>query len=118
MPTIDELINEATEASEKFWFIQGLNLIDRTDNTVTIQLRIADSLFIQAFLSQRSTRFSLALVSSAGRLYGRDLERGMWHRHPFGKAHEHEPIPEGMSTRPLIEFMTEVEEILLTNGLI
>ena len=79
---------------------------------------IAFDLFVQVFLSERSGRFSLVLVSPSGRLYGRDQEQGLWHRHPFGDADQHESTPEGMSSQPIIQFLTEVEEILVENELI
>jgi hypothetical protein len=37
---------------------------------------------------------------------------------PFEQPERHEPTPEGMSARPLTQFMEEVEEILIANDLI
>jgi hypothetical protein len=118
MTSIDELLNEAIYVSERFWFVQALRMAERTDNTITLHMQITDEMFVQIFFSQRSLRLSFALVNSAGRVYGRDREHGLWHRHPFGQPHEHESTPEGMSSRPLTQFLAEVEELLLTNGLI
>ena len=70
------------------------------------------------YRSELSGRFSFALVDPPGRLYGRNRERGVWHRHPFDDPEQHEPTPEGMSPRPLLQFMAEVEEIILENELI
>jgi hypothetical protein len=116
--TIDELIIEALTAKERFWFIEEVKVMERTDFTVTLHFMIAPQLFIQVFFSQRSKRFSLALVNNSGRLYGRDREHGVWHRHPFGYSEQHEPTPEGMSPQPILQFLAEVEEILLVNSLI
>lgn len=118
MTIIEELIDEALDVSERFWFIQAVHVVERTDRTVTLHFSITPTLFVQAFLSQRSRRLSFALVGAAGRLYGRDREHGIWHRHPFGAVQEHEPTPEGMSAQPLTEFMTEVEELLVIHELI
>jgi hypothetical protein len=118
MTSIDELLREAVDASERFWFVQALHIAERTDNTITLHLQITDEMFIQIFFSQRSLRLSFALINSAGRIYGRDREHGLWHRHPFGQPHKHEPTPEGMSSRPLTQFLAETEELLLANGLI
>lgn len=93
-------------------------IADRTDRTITIHLQINDDLFIQTFLSLRSNRLSLALVSAAGRFYGCDYERGNWHYHPFGQTDVHAPLPTGMSPRPLLQFVTEVEELLLAHELL
>lgn len=116
--TIVELIVQALMASDQFWFVQEFKVIEQTDKTVTGRFTIASDLFVQVFLSERSGRFSLALVSPAGRLYGRDREYGLWHRHPFGDADQHEPTSAGMSLHPIIQFLSEVEEILVDNDLI
>jgi len=118
MPTIDQILLEAMDVSDTCWFVRSLVIADRTDRTITIHLQINDDLFIQIFLSLRSDRLSLALVSAAGRLYGCDYERGVWHYHPFGKTDIHAPLPKGMSPRPLIQFMAEAEELLLLHNLV
>jgi len=109
---IDELVIESLTAKERFWFIDDLQ-IERTDSTVTLRFIIAPNLFIQVFFSQTSERFSLALIATSGRIYGRDKEHGFWHLHPFGNPEHHEPTPEGMSPQPIIQFLAEVEEILV-----
>ena len=116
--TIDELLLEALAARDRFWFVQTLQIRDRTDATVTLRFTIGPDLFVQVFFSQRSGRLSFALVGTAGRLYGRDREHGLWHRHPFGQPERHTPTPEGMSSQPIGQFLTEVEEILYTHDLI
>ncbi len=118
IPTIEDLILEAYSARERFWFVQDLRIVERTNATVTLHLLIGPALFIQAFLSQRSQRLSLALVDRGGRLFGLDHEYGKWHRHPFEQPERHEPTPEGMSAHPLTQFMEEVERILIENDLI
>jgi hypothetical protein len=110
--TIDELIIEAYSAKDRFWFIDDLQM-ERTDSTIRLRFSIGPKLFIQVFFSERSGRFSLALIDSSMRLYGRDREHGLWHRHPFEDPSIHEPTPEGMSPHPIIQFITEVEELLL-----
>ncbi|MFZ4657514.1 MAG: hypothetical protein ACOYNY_10910 [Caldilineaceae bacterium] len=117
-PTIEQLLLEAMEADETFWFVRSLVITERTDRTITIHLQINDDLFIQTFLSLRSNRLSLALVSGAGRLYGCDYERGGWHYHPFGETDVHAPMPMGMSPRPLLQFVAMVEELLLAHDLL
>ena len=116
--TIDELLLEALAARDRFWFVQTLQIRERTDATVTLRFTIGPALFVQVFFSQRSRRLSFALVGAAGRFYGRDREHGLWHRHPFGQPAQHEPTPEGMSSQPISQFLTEVEEILYAHDLI
>lgn len=118
METVEQLLIESATAAERFWFIRSWQVTDRTNSTATVRFDIDAGLFVQVFLSERSTRLSLALIGSSGRLYGRDLERGKWHRHPFGSHDIHEPTSEGMSSQPVIQFMTEVEDILLSNDLL
>lgn len=115
---IEDILAEFYTTSQRFWFIQEALLIERTDVTITLHFRITPQLLVQAFLSERSGRFSLALIGPSGRLYGRDMERGRWHRHPFDSPQSHEATPEGMSSQPLIQFLAEVEEILLANDLL
>lgn len=118
MTTIEDLLSEAQEVLDRFWFVRSLVEIDRTDATVTLHLRIAPELVVQAYLSEISGRLSFALVDPSGRLYGWDRDRGLWHRHPYDDPGQHEPLPEAVSPRPLLQFMTRVEGILLENELI
>jgi hypothetical protein len=115
---IDDLLHETVASAESFWFVQDFQVVERTDSTITFRLSVGNELFIQIYLSERSGRFSMALVGLSGRLYGRDREHGRWHRQPFGQTDFHEPTPEGMSPRPVFQFLAEVEEILLAQGLI
>jgi len=116
--TVEELLDEAREAYSRFWFVQSFIEVERTASTITLHLVIGPELYVQAYLSELSGRLSLALVDPSGRLYGRNRERGAWHRHPFDNPDSHEPTPEELSPRPLLQFMAEVEEIVLENELI
>jgi len=118
MMSIDELLLDVQEAVGQTWFIRTFNVIEQTNATVSIHLSLASNLFVQIFLSERSGRFNLALIGPPGRLYGRDREHGVWHRHPFEHPDDHEPTPEGMSPRPVHQFLAEVEQILFENDLI
>ncbi len=116
--TIDELLIDAQTAKDRFWFIQTFKVMERTDSTITLHFTINPELFAQVFRSQRSGRFSFALIGTSGRLYGRDREHGIWHRHPFGQPNQHELTSEGMSPQPINQFLAEIEEILIENDLI
>jgi len=115
--TIDELLGECLSAKDRFWFVQVYE-IERTDLTITVRFVIGVGLFIQVFYSKYSGRLSLALIGVSGRLYGRDCEHGVWHRHPFDDPDQHELTPEGMSPQPVLQFLAEVEKILIENNLI
>jgi hypothetical protein len=116
--TIEEIIVKSFFAKDQFWFIEAVEVIERTDSTITIHFTINTDLFIQIFLSERSSRLSFALIGKSGRLYGRDREHNFWHMHPFENPESHESTPEGMSPKPVVQFLTEVEEILVNNDLI
>jgi len=77
METVEQLLIESEAVAERFWFIRQWQVTDRTDSTVTAHFEIGAGLFVQAFLSQRSGRLSLALIGPSGRLFGRDRERGI-----------------------------------------
>ncbi len=47
--TIDNFVNEAILAGERFWFIWDFKQVERTDATVTIHLEIENELFVQLF---------------------------------------------------------------------
>ena len=116
--SIDDLLSEFYQAEHRFWFVQEAFVVERTDTTITLYFQITTHLFVQAFLSERNQRLSLALIGPSGRLYGRDRKQERWHLHPFSSPQSHEATPEGMSSQPLIQFLAEVEEILLANNLL
>ena len=89
-----------------------------TDDALRARLAISEGLFIQVFPSDTTGRCSFALVQGNQRVYGRDREGGTWHRHPYQDPSRHELTPQGISPHPLRQFMTEVEEILVTAELI
>ena len=64
--SIDHLLLEAKEAQGDFWFVRALTVVERTNATVTVHLSLTPDLWVQLFLSERSGRFSLALVQPGG----------------------------------------------------
>jgi len=115
---INDLLSESEAARDRFWFIEDFYIKERTDQTVTIHFVVSSELFVQIFCSERSGRLNLALIGLSGRLYGRDREHGYWHLHPFGQSQIHQPAPEGISPRPIMQFLTEVEKLLVEHDLI
>ncbi len=115
---VNDLLLELYRVESQTWFIRRISNLDITDDALRARLEIGEGLFVQIFLSERSGRFSMALIQGNQRLYGRDREYGTWHRHPFHDPSTHELTPEGVSPRPLQQFIAEVEEILLKHGLV
>lgn len=118
MADIDDLLAEVEAIGSRAWFVQNIEIVDRTDATITLRFIIDARLFVQAFFSERTGRQSLALIGPAGRLFGWDWEHGSWHRHPFGQSEQHEMMTSWAPVQPLSQFMAAVEELLVFHGLI
>lgn len=112
------LLDEAQEALDKVWFIQSLEVIERTDATVSLRLYIRRDLFIQAFFGELTSSLYFALIEGNRRIYGIDRESGEWHAHPYLASYKHEPLNEGLESKPLFQFLARVEKLLLKNDLL
>ncbi len=104
---------EADEALNSVWFIQRLEEIERTDITLALRLHIGSGLFVQVFCGERSGALYFALVEDSQRIFGIDREHGEWHVHPYGSPTEHQILKSGLGRKPLLSFLSRVEEILL-----
>lgn len=112
------LLDEAQEALNKVWFIQSLEVIERTDATVSLRLYIRRDLFVQAFFGELTSSLYFALIEGNRRIYGIDQESGEWHVHPYPAPHKHELLTEGLESKPLLKFLARVERMLLENDLL
>ena len=118
MYNADGLQFEAQEASEKIWFVQSLEQIERTDLTLSLRVYIRPGLFVQAFMGELTGSLYFALIEGERRIFGIDREAGEWHIHPYKAPHMHEPLPEGLGPKPLLKFLARVEELLLQHHLL
>ena len=118
MNRADDLLVEAQEALDKLWFLQGLQVVERTDRTIALRLYIRQDVFVQAFLGEITGSLYFALIEGSRRIFGIDRESGEWHTHPFESPHEHRPFPEGLEPRPLLKFLAKVEQLLLEHDLL
>jgi len=114
---LEDLLHEISKVEHRFWFVRRVG-IEQTDDALRARLEIQAGLFVQVFLSEKTGRLSFALVEGNQRIYGCDLEGGFWHVHPYGMVEEHQAISQGKSPRPLLQFMCDVETILVENDLI
>jgi len=114
----DDLLVEAQEALDRLWFLQSLQVVERTDGTISLRLYIRQDVFVQAFLGEITGSLYFALIEGSRRIFGIDRESGEWHMHPFESPHEHRPFPEGLDPRPLLKFLTWVERLLLEQDLL
>jgi len=101
----DDLLVEAQEALDKSWFLQSLQVVERTDKTISLRLYIRQDVFAQVFLGEITDSLYFALIEGIWRIFGIDRERGEWHTHPFEAPHEHQPFPEGLDPKPLLKFL-------------
>ena len=74
--------------------------------------------FVQAFIGEITGSLYFALIEGRYRIFGMDRESGEWHDHPFGTPEKHENLEEGLDPKPLLKFLSRVEEILLEENLI
>jgi len=109
---------EAQEALERVWFARFLEETERTDHTLSLRLHIQPGLFVQAFLGEQTGSVYLALIEGQQRIFGVDREGGEWHLHPYDDPNRHQPLPEGLGPRPLLQFLAQVEALLLQYDLL
>ena len=110
---LDDLLYEAQLLVKTCAFIRDLVDLDRTDNALRFRLVINDTIFIQVYANTKKEKANFALISLGQRIYGRDSEGGIWHKHPFGSPEDHYFEDEAGQLVTLTEFVMEVEDLLL-----
>lgn len=117
MRDVNSLLVESREALDKVWFLQSLEVSDRTDLTLSLRLYIRHDLFVQVFLGELTDSLYFALIEGNQRIFGIDRECKQWHVHPFEAPHNHEPFAEGLGPKPLLAFLSKVEMLLIEKDL-
>ena len=118
MYSTTDLRLEAQEALDSVWFVQRVADIERTDWTLSLRLYIRFDLFVQAFLGEQSGSLYFALIEGGRRIFGIDREADEWHLHPYDAPNEHRSLPVGLGPKPLLKFLTQVEDLLLEYSLL
>jgi|YelNatPaOPRAMG01_1025707.scaffolds.fasta_scaffold36411_2 hypothetical protein len=116
--SISNLMWEAQEALRRLWFIRSVEEREVTANTISLRLYIRPDLFVEAFVSEWSGSIYFALIEGAQRIFGIDWIDGEWHIHPYERPDQHQPLPEGLGPRPLLQFLARVEDLILQNELL
>jgi hypothetical protein len=116
--TIEQVIDEIETAARRFRFIQAVVQIDVTRFSVKYRLAVENDLYVQIYVNVRNGTTGLAFVHQGRRLYGRDSENWQWHRHPVNDPQDHDFSGEGTRPVSIEEFLLEVGEILVSQGLI
>ena len=117
--TPETLRAQVISSLDRFWFLQSIEEIERTQVTVTFRLQtIRQGLFVQVFWGSRSGTLSFTLVESDRRVFGIDFRRGQWHMHPFDRPEEHVTLVDGLGSNPVEEFLERVEEVIVDGDLL
>jgi hypothetical protein len=116
--TIEELADEIEAATRRFRFIRSVVKLDATRFSFKYRLTVTAELYVQVYANVRNGTVGMALIYQGRRLYGRDSQDGLWHRHPADDPVAHDFSPEGTRAVTVEEFLFETEEILVDQGLI
>lgn len=114
----ESLLAEAQAANEESWFVQSIDVYERTDSTLSLRMYIRRDLFVQAFIGEVTGSLYFALVERNQRIYGIDREADRWHVHPFEDPSKHESFLPGLGPTPLLAFMSKVEQVLVEGDLL
>ncbi len=112
MYSLEALQLEAQEALDKMWFVQSVKIVKQTDFIISLRLYIRAGLFVQAFMGTLTGSLYFALIEEGQRVFGIDRENDAWHIHPYNAPNQHKPFPEGLFPKPLMRFLSRVEELL------
>lgn len=116
--TTDAVEREVRRAAAQWAFIQRVATIDKTDFTIKLRLYVDVECFVQVYVNTSKPLTSYTLVLNRSRIFGRDSEGGLWHRHPAGAPDQHDFSPEGQRAVSFDEFLREVQQILQDKGLL
>ncbi len=117
--TPETLRAQVINALDRFWFVQSIEEVERTQVTVTFRLQtVRQGLFVQVFWGSRSGTLSFALIESDRRAFGIDFRKGQWHMHPFDRPEEHVNLLDGLGDNPVEDFLERVEEIIVDSDLL
>ena len=99
-------------------FLRAVEIVDKTDYAVKLRLHVDTECFIQIYANVQKGILSYALVLNRLRIYGRDNEGGIWHRHPHGQPDSHDLSPEGRIEVTPAQFLAGAQEVLKNEGLL
>jgi hypothetical protein len=101
------------------WFyIRYVETIDRTEGALKMRLYVDAECFVQVYANVQRQLFSFTLVLNRTRIFGRDCEGGVWHRHPHRAADQHDFSAEGQRAVTLDEFLLEAQQVLHEEGIL
>jgi hypothetical protein len=113
---LEEFIAALETAAQKYAL--DVQIISKTQNSVKTRLPINESIAVQCYYNQKSATTNFVMIGWSRRLYGRDSVGGTWHRHPFDDPDLHDHSATGSIPVEPEQFLDEVFEILINEGLI
>lgn len=116
--TTEQLTYEIETTAERFSYLVQTEILLRTPHTLKMRLHIGAGIYIQIYHNIQKNLVNYVLVMGGTRIYGRDQDGGIWHRHTVEDPDGHDLSEEGQRPIALEEFLTEIEEILLNLGVI
>jgi|SRR4030042_4956136 hypothetical protein len=115
---IDNVEKQIYEIASKFAFIEKVETLLKTPNTIKIKLSITPTCFIQIYQNIQKNITSYVVVSGNQRLFGRDCDGGTWHSHPIESPDSHDFSQDGKKEINLEDFLYEVSEKLVMLGIL
>ena len=116
--TADDVERDIQRIATEWAFIQDVKTVDKAENMIKMRLHVDTDCFIQVYANTQKQIFSYVLVLNRSRIFGRDCEGGLWHRHPHQAPDQHDFSPEGQRAVSFSEFLSEAQQVLQEEDLL
>ena len=111
--SIDDLEKDIKKIASRVSFIRSAHIFHKGRHTIKLRLNITEECFVQIYQNIKKNLINYVAVLGTERIYGRDCDGGIWHRHPKGNPEGHDFSKEGSKTVELETFLFEVQELLV-----
>ena len=115
---IDDVEKQIYEVASKFAFVEKVETLLKTPNTIKIKLSITSTCFIQIYQNVQKNVKNYVVVFGNQRLFGRDCDGGAWHSHPIENPDSHDFAEDGKKEITLEDFLYEASEKLVLLGIL
>jgi hypothetical protein len=116
--TVDDREQEIIAAAGEFSFVQAVLTTDKNPAALKMRLALGPEFFVQVYINVVTGTQNFTLVLGRQRLCARDCVGGVWHRHPYEDPDAHDFSAEGARPVTVVEFLTEVQELIEEAGLL
>ena len=117
MNTVKSILLEL-KAKDKYSYYDRIEVLINEPNLLKLRLYIRDDFFVQVYRNDDSKTTSFALVLGKDRIFGRDEENKIWHRHHIDNPTHCDLSEKGKKSSNLKRFLKEVNKILVELELI